>query len=198
MVIKKLVEEMPSDEQEVYDNQSTSDYFRFLYYSEFFRIVLNKLDIKSKLTKEEWDELLRKLYLVTSKAISEEDNLSVMDKLRYSLSKFFIKVSREDGPIYSECFRMIEFVKSISNEKDINCDLLEGFNIVSKSMSEDDLLILINQQREASIFRDNQESFCIKAVESNKSSISDSERVCINLMNRAYLREKELVKKYEE
>ena len=195
--MKKMIEDMSSDEQNIYDNQSTSDYFRFLYYSEFFTKILDKLDVKSKLSKEEWEELLRKLYLVTCKAISEEDSLSIMDKLRYSLSKILIKISRTDGPMYSECFRMIEFVKSIDNEKDINLDLLEGFAIVSKSMSEEDLLILINQQREASAFRDNQDSFCIKAIQSSKSSISESERISINLMNRAYLREKELVKEYK-
>lgn len=198
MKLNKVVDELSDEEKKIYWTQSANDYFRSLYYSKSFIPILKKFESNEKLNKEEWDYIIKRLFLVTCKAISEEDEVTYFDKFHYMLSKIGQTFSIRDGHLYNECVKMIEFIDSISMEKDINKDLLNGLDIVSDSVNPTDLDILLKQHREAVIFRNNQDAYFDAYKDSYKGFITDSERVYINSMHRSYKREKELVKEYEK
>ena len=198
MKLNKIINELNPEEKNIYLTQSASNYFRLMHYSEKFIPILEKLETRKKLTIEEWDYLVKRLFLITCKAIAEEDNVTYVDMFHYTLSKIGQTFSIKDGHLYNECVKMIEFIDSISMEKDINNDLLCGLDIIKNSDNPTDLDILLKQHREAAIFRDNQDAYFDAYRDSYKGFITDSERAYINSMHRSYEREKNLVKEYEK
>ena len=198
MVIQEVIKSLNDDERVLYEAQTASEYFRFLYYSSNFINILKKLNNKEKLNDKEWDYLIKRLFLVTCKAIDEEDSINVVDRITYILNKIGVKVFKEDGRIYNECIKMVEFIESIYMEQEINEDLLLGLDKVESERNETELDILLKQHREASVFRDNQDSFYDEYNDSKTGVITDSERAYMNSMDRSYIREKELVKRYKK
>ena len=196
MELNKIIDKLDDNEKKIYWNHTASEYFRNIYYSRKFSPILKKLNTQEKLTDDEWNFLVDRLFLVTCKAVSEEDNVQLKDKLIYALCKIGLKFSSDNSYIYNECYKMVEFINSITMEKDINNDLVVGLNLVNNSNNDDTLLNeLLQQHREALVFRDNQDCFYEAYEDSYKGHITESERGYINSMNRSYIREKNLVNK---
>jgi len=198
MVLEKVIDSLDKGERALYEAQSASEYFRFLYYSVGFSKILKKLNSNEKLNDSDWDYLIKRLFLVTAKAMNEEDSINIVDRVTYILNKIGIKVFRKEGRLYNECVKMVAFIDYVRMEEEINEDLLEGLGVIEKTKSEQDLDILLNQHREASIFRDNQDAFCDSYIESKTGRITDSEVAFMNSTERAFIREKNLVKKYKK
>ena len=198
MVIQEVIKSLNDNERVLYEAQTASEYFRFLYYSSSFINILKKLNNKEKLNDREWDYLIKRLFLVTCKAIDEEDSINVVDRITYILNKIGVKVFKEDGHIYNECMKMVEFIESIYMEQEINEDLLLGLDKIETERNETELDILLKQHREASVFRDNKDAFYTEYNNSKKGVISDSESAYMDSMDRSYIREKELVKRYKK
>ena len=196
MEIQEIVRKLDENEKMKYIDSTASEYFRDVYYSKEFSCVLTKLDSKERLTNDEWQYLLEKLYLVTYKAVLEEDNLSIMDKINFVINRVGTKVFKK-GKIHNECVKMLAFLESIRLEKDINIDLVNGLERIENNKNETDLDVLLRQHREAVIFRNNQDAF----IDSYKSGITgimtSDEELYMDCMDRAYIREKELVKEYK-
>lgn len=197
MDLNKIISGLDDTERVQYIKLTASGYFRYLYYSKPFMPILEKLDGNNRLDKQEWDYLIKRLFLVTCKAISEEDSVNFKDKIIYILSKIGVNISIIDSHLYNECYKMVSFIDSIDKEKDINRDLLKGIELTDNSKSMTDLDILLKQHREACIFRDNQDSFYDAYNNSYSGFITESERGYINSMNRSYDREKNLVNEYK-
>ena len=197
MELNKIINELNPEEKNIYLTQSASNYFRLMHYSEKFIPILEKLESRKKLTIEEWDYLVKRLFLITCKAIAEEDNITFMDRISYTLSKIGSVIFIKDGNLYNECIKMVEFIDSINMEKSINSDLLVGLNTVKSKVDDNLLGILIKQHREASIFRDSQNLFVEEYINSIDGPITNLEEVYINSMHGSYKREKELVKEYK-
>ena len=191
------LDQLDEEERNMYIENSTGQCFRNMYYSEKFSPILGKLNTKEKLTSEEWEYIVTRLFLITCKAKIEELDVTFTDKIMYLLSKLGVRVSIKDGHLYNECFKMIRFVDSIDQEKDINRDLTEGLCRVFNGGSDSDLDILLKQHREAIVFRDNQDGYLDSYRESSGGYISDKEKIFLSSMSRAYIREKELVKEYK-
>lgn len=198
MVLQEVIESLTDGEKALYEAQTASEYFRFLYYSIGFAPILQKLNSKELLSDSEWDYLIKRLFLVTVKAIDEEDSISIVDKVTYILNKIGTKVFRKESKMYKECIKMITFIDSITMEEEINEDLLTGLGIIEEYKSETDLDTLLTQHREASIFRDNQDAFFDSYKDAKVGYLSDQENAFMNSLKRAYIREKELVKKYKK
>ena len=196
MELLNALDQLDEEERNMYIENSTCQCFRSMYYSKEFSPILKKLNTKEKLTSEEWDYIVTRLFLITCKAKIEEDEVTFIDKIMYILSKLGVKLSVRDGHLYNECFKMIRFVDSIDQEKDINRDLTEGLCRVFNGGNDTDLDILIKQHREAIVFRDNQDGYLDSYKESAGGYISDKEKIFLSSMDRAYIREKELVKEY--
>ena len=186
MKVKKIVAQLDENERKMYFNLSASEYLNNVYHSREFSPILKKLNTKEKLTIEEWEYLVNRLFLVTFKALSEEDKIS----------KIGLKICRKDMPLYNECFKMIRFIDSIDQEIDINMDLVEGLDRVRRSGEDTNLNLLLQQHREAASFRDNKTSFTESYKVSDKSDITDDERKYMAAMISSYNREKSLVKEY--
>ena len=196
MDIHAIIDKLDESEKMMYIDSSASSYFRATYYSKRFSSIVSKLDTSEKLTNEEWEYLIEKLYLVTYKAIMEEDSLDIGDKLFYAISKIGAKVFK-NGKIHNECIKMLAFVESLDLEKDINEDLSNGLERIEKSKSKDDLSILLRQHREAVIFRDKQDEFINSYRDSRAGHMTEDEMFCMYSISRSYNREKELVKEYK-
>ena len=119
MEINRIIDKLDDEEKRLYWNNTANDFFRNVYYSKEFSPILKKLNTNEKLTTSEWNYLVDRLFLVTCKAISEEDEVKYLDKILYILCKIGMKLSKEDGKIYNECVKMVEFIDSINKEKDI-------------------------------------------------------------------------------
>ena len=193
MEISKIVDELSDEEKRIYWTQSANDYFRNIKYSKEFINISKKLESEEELTFEQWDYIIKRLFLVTCKALNEEDQVKFSDKVVFMLSKIGKKISVKNGYLYNECIKMIEFINSIEMEKEINSDLVDGLDKISNSRENIELSRLLKQHGEASIFRDNQDAYFEAYDYSEKGYISESERVYINTMYRSYIREKKLV-----
>lgn len=178
-------------------NMTASDYFRNIYYSKQFSSIVDKLSSKDELSEEEWKYLTSRLYIVTCKATMEEDSLSIADRIRYLLNKIITKILK-NGKVYNECVKILAFIESIKLEGEINMDLLECLERVEKSKKEIELEVLLKQHREASIFRDNQDAFINLYMEGETGIMTSDELLYIDCMDRAYIREKDLVKEYKQ
>lgn len=198
MEIAKIVDELDDEEKRIYWTQSANDYFRNIKYSKNFTIISKKLECEEKLNDKEWDYLIKRLFLVTCKAIDEEDNVSFINKVIYILSRIGKMISIKNGCLYNECVKMIEFIDSISMEKEINKDLLDCLEDADKSRDDTQLDLLLKLHKEASVFRDNQDAYFDAYEYSDKGYITDSERIYINTMFRSYSREKNLVNEYNK
>ncbi len=196
MKVKKIVAQLDENERKMYFNLSASEYLNNVYHSREFSPILKKLNTKEKLTIEEWEYLVNRLFLVTFRALSEEDKITSGDKIRYAISKIGLKVSRKDMPLYNECFKMIRFIDSIDQEIDINMDLVEGLDRVRRSGEDTNLNLLLQQHREAASFRSSKTSFIESYKVSDKSDITADERKYMAAMISSYNREKSLVKEY--
>ncbi len=196
MILEEVIKSLDRSERILYEAQTASEYFRLIYYSKDFIKIQDKLDKNEKLSEIDWSYLIKRLFLVTVKAISEEDSVNFMNKFTYSINKIGTKVLKKGGSTYNECAKMIAFIDFVRMEKEINKDLLIGLDIVEKDKQESELDILLNQHREASIFRDNQDSFCDSYTKAVTGEMTDSEMVLMNAIDRSYLREKALVKEY--
>ena len=195
MNIHDIVEKLDDSEKEMYIESTASSYFRTIYYSEKFSSIVGKLDSKDKLTDEEWKYLMEKLYLVTYKAVQEEDSLDFVDKMNYVISRIGAKVFRK-GKIHNEYVKMLAFLESVKLECEINRDLSDGFERVNLSRKETDLDILLRQHREAAMFRDNQDAFIDSYRIEQPGVMTNDDMLYKDCMDRAYIREKELVKEY--
>ena len=195
MDFDSIIEKMNDEELKQYNSQTASEYFRSLYYSEDFIKIIKKMNKGERISEDDWVYLTDKLFLVTYKAIQEEDSVKLTDRIRYALNNICIRVFK-NGKMHNECEKMIKFIDSINHEKEINEYLLSGLESVCDSRSQTELDILLNQHREAGLFRDNQDAFMDSYKESIAGSISNQDIVNMNRMDRAYFRLKELVKKY--
>ena len=198
MVLEEAIKSLTDSERALYEAQTASEYFRFLYYSLDFTKILKKLNTHEKLSDTEWEYLIKRLFLVTVKAMDEEDSINLADKISYTINKIGTKVFKKDGNIYNECVKMVAFIDSINMEEIINEDLLNGLELIEEGKKEAELDILLKQHREASIFRDNQDAFFSSYNDSKTGKTTEQEQVFMNSMERSYIREKNLVKEYDK
>lgn len=195
MNIHDIIEKLDESEKLMYIESTASSYFRTIYYSKKFSSIVGKLDSKDKLTEDEWQYLFERLYMVTYKAVQEEDSLSVVDRVNYVINRIGAKVFRK-GKVHNECVKMLAFLESIKLECEINRDLTKGFDRLEISRKETDLDILLKQHREAAMFRDNQDAFIDSYKVGQPGVMTNDDMLYMDCMDRAYIREKELVKEY--
>ena len=188
--------DLSDEEKMMYIDSTANQYFRNIYYSEKFTSIVSKIDSKENLSKDEWNYLMSRLYMVTYKATMEEDSLGFIDRINYVINRIGAKVFRK-GKVHNECVKMLAFLESVNLEEEINSDLFEGTERVEKSMSISDLDVLLRQHREAVIFRDNQDAFIDSYKEGKTGIVTGDDILYMDCMDRAYIREKELVKEYK-
>ena len=196
MNMEMATADLSNDEKLKYIDSTANQYFRTIYYSKEFSNIVSKLDSKEKLTEEEWTYLINRLFMVTYKANLEEDPFNSLDKINYLINKIGVKIFKK-GKIHNECVKMLAFLESVKLEEEINNDLFNGLERAEKSKNDTDLDILLRQHREAVIFRDNQDAFLDSYKESKMGYMTDDEILYIDCMDRAYIREKNLVKGYK-
>ena len=195
MDIEKLIDNMDEEERILFLNSTASQYFYYVY-EDSNSPLKRKIDKSDKLSEEEWKEILEKLFLVTTKALAEEEKIYILDSLYYLICKITSSISIKGGPFYNECVKYMNYLWGMRKEKNINKDLVFGYRIVEQSRQEQDLDILLRQHEEASIFRDAKGYYNQYYNTSTTGSISFDETIHSNSMKRSFNREKELTKKY--
>ena len=106
-------------------------------------------------------------------------------------------MSKLDSKLYNECYKMIEYIKSIEMNKDINSDLIYGLEKVGTGRDYKNLDILLRQHTTACNYRESKDLFYENYKKNDGSNISYEERMAISAFTRQYKHEKELVKKYK-
>ena len=184
--LKDIINEMSEEEKEIYYIESSSKYFRWLYNSEEFSKIIDKLDNDYVIEEKEWLFLFKRFFAVTCKAINENEELKFLDKVIYMFSNIGIKMCKLDSKGYNECYKMIEYINSIRMNIDINNDLLYGLEKVGEGRVYRDLDILIKQHNTACSFREYKDMFFESYKKNNNSDISYEERIAINSFGRSY------------
>ena len=195
--LAEIIDEMDEEEKEKYFMESSSKYFRYLYTTKKFENILDKLDNNYVIKEEEWFFLFKRFFAVTCKAMEENEKLSFLDKVIYILSKMGFKISKLDSKLYNECYKMIEYIKSIKLNNDINSDLLYGLEETGAGRDYKKLDILLKQHIIACDYREYKDMFYENYKKNEGSNISYEERIAIYSFTRQYKQEKELVKKYK-
>lgn len=197
MKLQRIITNENETEKIKYINGTANDFFKDSYNSEKFHSIVDKLNSKDKLTEDEWVYLIEKLYIVTYKAILEEDELSILDNINYIINKLYVKIFK-NGKIHDECIKMLAFIECIKFEKEINSDLSKYLEQIKKDRNEEDLDILIRQHIEALIFRDNQDAFLDSYRNGEVGIMTANDKLYMDSMNKAFIREKGLVKEYHK
>ena len=187
---------MDEEELNIAAEGSCKEYYKYLLYNTEFKRVISKVNSDASLTNDEWLYILERLFLIGYKSKVEGDKLDINDRIYKVISKIGMKLFKEGSPVYNECIKMFKHIDFIRERKEIDKDLLFGYDFVRANKKEGYLSILIKQHEEASIFRSNNEMF-VRSVEKGRSGeLSQQEIIGMNATERSYLREKELVKKY--
>ena len=155
----------------------------------------DNVEITKKSMKTNYKELAIQLKLL--KILKENEKLSFLDKVIYILSKMGFKISKLDSKLYNECYKMIEYIKSIEMNNDINSDLLYGLEETGAGRDYKKLDILLKQHIIACDYREYKDMFYENYKKNEGSNISYEERIAIYSFTRQYKQEKELVKKYK-
>ena len=195
---EKIAENLTEEEREMFLNADCTSCYEFVKKGEVFSALIQKNINREKLTDEEWEYILFRLYILSCKALVEEQGVDFMDRILSFLSKIGMKISKQDKPLYNECLKMVEFVSSFRKEKEINVDVRDSFYETQDSKSPTDLDILLHQYEEADLFRKSRNAFMEAYKGSEYGQLSIHERMYIRAFQNAYLREKELVKRRNE
>ena len=195
MDIEKLINGMSKEEKKIYLGTSASDYFYHVY-KDGDSPLKEKLEKSDKLNEEEWKEVLEKLFLITTKALAEEERIFILDSLYYAICKILKTFSFKDSAFYNECLKYVYYLWGMRKEKSINKDLVRGLSILKYSHEEQDLDILLRQHEEAAIFRDLKAYLDQEYNASSVGFISSEQKMYANSMKRSFYREKDLSKKY--
>ena len=191
-----IVDEMSEEEKNIFYNESTNKYYKYLEKSESFKRIIDKVEKDEEILEDEWIFLLKKLFTITCKAMSENEELTFWDKLPYVFAKAGMRLSEEDSDAYNESYKMVQYIDSIKQADEIIMDLFHGLEVVSNTRRVEDLNILLKQHREAYRFREYKDRFYDSYSSNDRSDITPEERVSINSFNRFYEKEKSLVKTY--
>ena len=165
---------------------------------EEFQQIQRKLNGNDKLDDCDWNYLLPRLYLIACYYASEEEKMTVKEKLICLHNKLTMATHEKWSPIYTECYKLSEALTSFEKEAEINRDLFLGKDIVSSTFDEEDLKILLSQHKEASIFHQNREAYLKEFVGSQIGEISSNAKLYIHAYKSAYEAERKLVKQYPE
>ncbi len=196
MDLNVLVDEMSEEERDVFLHTSATQYFHYIEQDDMYQIILEKIEKDVSLNEEEWKYILTKMYLVGCRALTEEEKMDLLTWFVNIVSKVGMKISREDRPLYVECFKMAEYVWGIKKEKEMNLDFFKGIDFVIDSGEESELDILLKQCQENSIFRDNKDAYAEAYQNSTYGKMDAKEKMFIHSCHMAYDREKELIKNY--
>lgn len=202
-------------ETKMFETNTANEFFEYVYNSDMFKNILDKLSCDLKLTEDEWNYILSRLISVSEKSIAEyrKDKLDCKERIVYIVCKIGMFLFEEDSPLYNEFYKMFEYMGSIIKFGNISNDLEAYYILVDDEKDEELLKIYIKQHIEACGFRSYWYSFMnmySKNVDKESIDISEGrivdnlgyvngeERYNINMMNRAYDSTKKLVKKYDE
>ena len=192
MNLELLIENMSEEEQLEYLTKSTNQYMDMIMESELFKIINNKLKSNNKLSEDEWQFILEKIYLIVSKAFLEANNISVADVCCSFFSKIVMLCSRKDSDVYNDSYKMMKLIDICKWEKEINKSLIKGFFEVVDNLDEDKLIILLNQQQDAYNFRYYRDYYLDSINKVNEGSLTTDMYVSINYMDRIYNKQRKL------
>ena len=190
-----LFAKLSKEEQVAFFTMNTTEYYEFVNKMPSFEQIQKKLDTNEKLSEEDWDYILMRLFFIFLHALKEQDRMDIATKIAYLFAKVNMKIAKKDGPLYNECYKITELISSFQKEKEINQDLLEGIQAVLHSLEEQELIDLLKQNQEANIFRENQRAYVDAYDNTTMGEISPNEKLYIHALNRAYQEEKKYLKK---
>lgn len=193
----QIVDEMDEEEKSIFENKNTNAYFNYVYNSASFKSILGKIDSNEEISDSEWIYLLKRLFVVSCRAMQEEDRIDLSYKLLDIVSKIGIKVCKKGTKAYDEFNVMTNYINSIRLNREINRDLINSLKETWASKKNNDLKTLLKQHNAAYNFRDCKDKFYSEYSENGLSGISSSARMSFNSLERFYQYEKELVKTYE-
>ncbi len=173
------------------------EYYDYLFADDTFLNVIEKVKGKEELSEEEWLYILERLFIIRYKSVQDEEKIDFKDKFNSLICRIGMKIFKDDSGLYNECLKMYKLIEFMKNEKEINKDLYNGYEIVKDNKDIESLNILINQYIEANIFKSNSSFYEELFEESTSGIISTSERTQMNASTYSYNREKELVKRYQ-
>ncbi len=188
---------MDKEELDIAVEGNCREYYDYLLANDKFNNIINKIDSKEELLEEDWLYIIERLKILNYKSLEEEDKIDLGDRFYSLICRIGMTVFKTDSGIYNECLKMYKLIEFMKDRTIINKDLFDGFDIVLDNMDEESLGILLQQHKEAHIFRNNSKYYDELFEESISGIISPLERIQMNAATYSYEREKELVKKYK-
>ena len=189
-----IINSLDEEAKEIFLHQTATDYYHYLENQKEFLVVQKHLLQDEKLSDKEWRYMLHQLFLVSCRALAEEDKVSFPDEVFLYISKLGMRVSKKNQYIYNECYKMAMFVQSKKWEKEINEDLLGQLDVVYDSHEESDLNRLLKLHDNAAVFRDNQNAFIDAYHDATPGDLSAKEKMYIHSFQFAYQKNKELLR----
>ncbi len=196
MDFEVMFEGMDEEEKDAFFQMDTMGYYRYVKEMPVFQTIQGKLDTSEKLTEEEWHFVIMKLFFVFCHALMRQEKIDIISQIILLFAKINMKLATKNGPLYNECYKVIEFVTSYQKECEVNKDLLKGIQTVVHSHDETDLGYLLRQYQEASLFHDSRRAYLDEYHHTTTGELSPNEKLYIHAFHNAYQEEKKLVKQY--
>ena len=195
MDLNLIMNSLNEEERDIFLHQTATDYYRYLENQKEFLTVQKHLLQNEELSDKEWRYMLHKLFLVSCRALSEEEKVTIPDKVFLYISKLGMRVSKKNQYLYNECYKMAMYVQSLTWEHEMNEDLLGQLDVAYDSHEVSDLDKLLKLHDNASVFRNNQNAFLEAYHDATPGELSAKEKMYIHSFQLAYEKGKQLMKK---
>ena len=113
MDLEKIFSDMPEEEKHNYFNKDTMEYYKYIKGLPEFQNIEKKLNNKEKLTEEEWEFILNKLFLVFIRSLDEENRIALLGRLFLLFAKINTKVLKQGSPAYNRLYKLTQLIMMI-------------------------------------------------------------------------------------
>ena len=196
MDINDSLNNVLEEEKEYFYKKSSSEFFEYIKNSDEYKSVEKKLQIGEKLTKEDWEYIISRLFLVYARALPDEVRNDLSGKLLLLLTKINMKLFKNDEEIYNTNYKTNELFHVCDLDVKVNDFLRQGLLQVVLFKKEEDLACLLEQYEIANQFRNSKDSFIDSFHKTSIDEITNNEKLFIHAYHHAYEKEKQLVKRY--
>ena len=197
MNLEWLILQMSEEERNIFFETDCAEYYQYVMGMDEFLKIQEKLQQQETLQKEEWKFVITKLFLVYCHFANNTEEMDMSSRFLFHLSKLGIKMAKDHGPLYNECYKLCEFIGNYQRVEDLFSDLLNGIKKLICFHQEEDLVCLLEQYQTTNLFLNSKKAYEDSYRNTIRGELSPNEKLYIHATHHAYDEEKKLVKRYE-
>lgn len=159
MNVDYFLKKIPEEERQQYYDSSFSGFYQYVMSHEPVCSIVKKLYDGETLDGIDWVRMYEGLALMTSKAVEEEEKISIIRQLNFLGAKLGMNIFPQESGFYQECVRIQDSFVVIQHEQEMLKDLLAGLRRQMDDYILEDLKYLLEMHYEHATFLDNKRAY---------------------------------------